>query len=78
MDILPVKIRLKTIVPNLPAFKNQHTVLSDIEIVVISNTGVHNPYRTAERQNFLAAKSVISFSDGIFTRPQTISILTNP
>jgi|GEM_PF-5245974 len=78
MDILPIKIKLEMIIPNLPAFRNQHTVLSDIETVVISNIGVHNPHRTAERQNFLAAKSAISFSDGIFTRLQTISILTNP
>ena len=78
MDILLVKIKLETIVPNLPAFKNQHTVLSDIEIVVISNIGVHSTHRTAEKQNFLTAKSAISFSDDIFTRLQTISILTSP
>jgi hypothetical protein len=62
MDILPIKIKLETIVPNLPAFGNQHTVLSDIETVVISNIGVHNPHRTAERgKTFLRQKRHIVF-----------------
>ncbi|WP_159069348.1 hypothetical protein [Neisseria cinerea] len=62
MDILPIKIKLETIVPNLPAFGNQHTVLSDIETVVISNIGVHNPHRTAERgKTFLRQKAPYRF-----------------
>ena len=62
MDILPIKIKLETIVPNLPAFGNQHTVLSDIETVVISNIGVHNPHRTAERgKTFLWQKAPYRF-----------------
>ena len=59
MDILPIKIKLETIVPNLPAFGNQHTMLSDIETVVISNIGVHEADR--EKINHFLRKFILFF-----------------